>query len=205
MAKLNAFNKNTATKLQLDAGILVKNQTVGSPISEEGKLGATSGGATFSAVPTYRNLFEDIDGARGEYKDGMVIDSWEITLTATVKEMTVNNIQLALANTEKAVGAGSYSESHQKLTPRLNVKSSDYLKNICWIGTLNDSSDSPIVIELKNVMNRNGFNLTTTDKGTGGIELELKAHFDLSKPDEVPFEIHVPNDPPSPEVANIME
>ena len=193
MAKLNAFNQKSATKLQLDAGILVKNHTVGGEIEEENKLGITSGGASFSAVPEWRNLFEDVDGARGQYKDGMVIDSWDITLTATVKEMTVENLKTALAVADQAVGDSELSSTHQKLTPRNNVQTSDYLTNVCWIGTLNDGEDTQVIIELKNVLNTNGFNFTATDKGTGAIELELKAHFDLASPDAVPFTIHVPN------------
>ena len=49
-----------------------------------------------------------------------------------------------------------------------------------------------MVIELKNVLNSNGFSFTATDKGTGAVALELKAHFDLNTPDEVPFTIYTP-------------
>ena len=37
-----------------------------------------------------------------------------------------------------------------------------------------------------------GLNLTVADKATGSVSLELQAHFDLSKPDEVPFKIYTP-------------
>ena len=52
-----------------------------------------------------RNIFEGIDGAKGNYKDGNVIDNWEITLTATVKEMTA-----------------------KKLSPLINMKKESILK-----------------------------------------------------------------------------
>ena len=88
MAILSAFTKNTAKNMQLDAGLLVKGLTdilnFNGTIADEKKLGATSGGASFSATPEMRNIFEGIDGAKGNYKDGNVIDNWEITLTATV-------------------------------------------------------------------------------------------------------------------------
>lgn len=190
---LNAFTSKTAKNLQLDAGILVKNHTIGQEITEGNKIGATSGGATFTAVPEFRNIFDDIDGARGMYKSGMVIDSWDITLSATIKEITLQNLKLALATSEESAGDGEFSTSHKKLTPRNQVKDSDYIGNLCWIGTINDESQTQIVIELKNVLNTNGLNFTATDKGTGAIAIELKAHFDLDNPDEVPFTIHVPN------------
>lgn len=189
---LNGFTSKTAKHLQLDAGILVKNHTIGEEITEANKLGATSGGSSFSAVPTIRNLFEDLDGSRGNYKEGNVIDSWEVTLTATVKEATVDNVKLALGCADVKAGDGELSTSHKTITARNEVKATDYLDNLCWIGTLN-GSDEFIIIELKNVMNTNGFNFSASDKGTGEIELELTAHFNLENPNEVPFAIHVPN------------
>lgn len=189
---LNGFTPKTAKHLQLDAGILVKNHTIGSEIVEANKLGATSGGSTFSAVPTIRSIFEDLDGSRGNYKDGNVIDSWDITLSATVKEVTAENIKLALGSADAKAGTET-EVKYDVVTPRNGIKTTDYLDNLCWIGTVN-GSDEFMIIELKNVLNTNGFSFTATDKGTGAVALELKAHFDLSKPDEVPFKIYVPKE-----------
>ena len=191
MAILSAFTKNTAKNMQLDAGLLVKGLTdilnFNGTIADEKKLGATSGGASFSATPEMRNIFEGIDGAKGNYKDGNVIDNWEITLTATVKEMTAKNLQLAMATAD----IKSDDDKFDVLTPRMEVKSTDYIDNICWLGTMNGSSE-PMIIELKNVLNTNGISFTAEDQGSGSVELELKAHFDLSKPNEVPFNIYFP-------------
>ena len=191
MAILSAFTKNTAKNMQLDAGLLVRGLTdilnFNGTIADDKKLGATSGGATFSATPEIRNIFEGIDGAKGNYKDGYVSDNWEITLTATVKEMTAKNLQLAMATAD----IKSDDDKFDVLSPRMNIKTTDYIDNICWLGTMNGSTE-PMIIELKNVMNTNGISFTAEDKGSGSVELELKAHFDLSKPDEVPFNIYFP-------------
>ncbi len=186
MAILNGFTPQTAQNLQLDAGILVKNHVVGEAIADANKLGATSGGATFSAVPELRNLFDDLDGARGNFKQGVVIDSWEISLTATVKEITAENVKLALA------GATTSSEgTHNVVTPSLSIDQTAFLDNLCWIGSVN-GSDEFMVIELNNVLNTNGLSFTATDKGSGTVALELKAHFDVNNPLEVPFKIYTP-------------
>lgn len=193
MAVLNGFRSDTTKNLQLDAGILVKNltdpKTFTGTLTDSQKLGATEGGASFSAVPEVRNIFEGIDGARGNFKDGNVIDSWEIKLTATIKEMTAENFKLALGtgDTTKAEASGKFDIT----TARTEVKASDYLENVCWLGTLAGSED-PIIIELKNVMNVNGLNFTVSDKGTGTVELELQAHFDITDPNTVPFNIYTP-------------
>ena len=204
MAILSAFTKNTAKNMQLDAGLLVKGLTdilnFNGTIADEKKLGATSGGASFSATPEMRNIFEGIDGAKGNYKDGNVIDNWEITLTATVKEMTANNLKLAMATADIATG----NDKFDVLTPRMEVKSTDYIDNICWLGTMNGSSE-PMIIELKNVLNTNGISFTAEDKGSGSVELELKAHFDLSKPNEVPFNIYFPKQGRTMSMAEFVE
>lgn len=208
---INAFTVNTAKNLQLDAGMLVRglanpmefNGTLATPAKS---IGATSGGGSFTAIPEMRNIFEDLDGSRGNYKDGNVIDSWEIKLTITLKEVTAENLKLSLAaadtkaaavavpgmvnENEEAVAAVA-AEKFDTTTGRLEIKTADYLDNLCWIGTLNGSAE-PIIIELKNVLNINGLNFTFADKSSGGVELELQAHFDLAKPDEVPFKIYTP-------------
>lgn len=194
MAKvLNGFTANTATNLQLDAGIFVRgladpstfNGTVTTPAKT---IGATSGGGSFTAIPTFRNIFEDLDGARGVYKGGQVIDSWEIKMTTTIKEMTAENLKLALAAADTtAASSGKYDTT----VARLEVKEEDYLDNFCFIGTIN-GQDTPVIVEMKNVLNMSGLNLTVADKATGSVSLELQAHFDLSKPDEVPFKIYTP-------------
>lgn len=195
MAKvLNGFTANTATNLQLDAGIFVRgladpSSFTGTVTTPAKTIGATSGGGSFTAIPTFRNIFEDLDGARGVYKGGQVIDSWEIKLTTTIKEMTAENLKLALAcaDTTSAEPEGKYDTT----TARLEVKDTDYLDNFCFIGTIN-GQDTPVIIEMKNVLNMNGLNLTVADKSTGSVSLELQAHFDLSKPEEVPFKIYTP-------------
>nr|DAK37680.1 MAG TPA: major tail protein [Caudoviricetes sp.] len=194
MAKvLNGFTANTAQNLQLDAGIFVRgladpstfNGTVTTPAKT---IGATSGGGSFTAIPTFRNIFEDLDGARGVYKGGQVIDSWEIKMTTTIKEMTAENLKLALAAADTtAASSGKYDTT----VARLEVKEEDYLDNFCFIGTIN-GQDTPVIVEMKNVLNMSGLNLTVADKATGSVSLELQAHFDLSKPDEVPFKIYTP-------------
>lgn len=193
MGVLNGFRADTAQNLQLDAGILVKNLTgidsFAGVLTDAQKLGATEGGASFTAIPEIRNVYEGIDGARGNYKGGNVIDSWEIKLTATLKEMTAENFKLALGAAD--ITPAAELKKFDVTAARNIIKTTDYLDNICWLGT-QIGSDEPMIIELKNVMNINGLNFTVTDKGTGTLELELQAHFDVTKLDEVPFKIYTP-------------
>lgn len=187
---LNGFTINTAKNLQLDAGILAKNvedlENFNGVLLDSQKLGATSGGGSLTIIPTMRNLFEDLDGSRGSYVGGNVIDNYEIKLTVTLKEMTAENFHLALSASDTTDGL-----KHKKIKPRLELKDDDYLINVCWFGKINGSSD-PVIIEIKNVLNTNGFNLTFADKDKGSLELELSANFDLANAEEVPVNIWLP-------------
>lgn len=193
MAILNGFTPNTAKNMQLNAGILVKNleeiDKFDGEIDDKQKIGATEGGATFTAVPEIRNIFDGIDGARGNYKDGNAIDSWEVKITGTMKEMTAENFKLALGAAD--ITKAQELEKFDKINGRMEFESTDYLKNICWLGTQN-GSDEPIIIEIKNALNVTGVSFTATDKGTGAIAFEIQGHFDIAKPDDVPFTIYTP-------------
>lgn len=190
---LNGFTPNTAKNMQLNAGILVKNipdpENFDGTLTDEQKIGATEGGATFTAIPEIRNIFDGIDGARGNYKDGNVIDSWEVKITGTAKEMTAENFKLALGAAK--ITKATTPKKYDKIEGKINIETADYLKNVCWLGTLN-GSEEPIIIEIKNALNIAGLTFTAEDKGSGSIDFEIQGHFDLEKPDDVPFCIYTP-------------
>lgn len=187
---ISAFSGNTAKNFQLDMGALFKNVT--NPASGEWTggtlLGATSTDGSFTATPEMRNIFEDVAGARGSYKDGDVIDGWEITFSTTLLEMTADNFKLAL-------GMADITENLEMpgktVTPRNCIQASDYIENICWFGTIKGSA-KPLVIEMKNVISMNGLSFNIEDKNKGGLEIELSPRFDVANPEEVPFKIYVP-------------
>lgn len=188
---LSAFTAQTAKNFQLDAGVLVKNMTnpESGDLTGAKYLGATTGGSTFTATPEFRNIFEDVDGARGMYKDGDIIDNWEISFATTLLEMTPENFQLAIGAADITDNADIGGKT---VTPRNCVQAADYISNICWCGTIK-GSDKPIVIEMLNVINMNGLNFAIEDKGKGGLEVELNPRFDVANPNDVPFKIHIPS------------
>ena len=192
----SALKTTTINNMVLDAGVIVYDvnsseiealnnvSAIQKLITSKG-LGATKGGASFTAVPEMRNLFDGIDGARGAYKDATVIDSWETTLKTTVSEFTAKNIERAANAT--SVKANSYDG----ITPEVGMIASEKFKNIAWIGP-QAGKEKPMAILLENALNINGINVVAEDKNTGSIELEFKAHFTLANPEQVPFVIYAP-------------
>lgn len=193
MAMLSAFNKDSGNNMQLDAGIICKGiSNPYKPTASELKnncIGATSGGATFEAVPEITNIFEDIDDAKGKYKGGVEITNIEVTFTFTMKEMTKENFQLAMgaSDTKEEEDDGSTKLKHTKITPRLEIKDSDFIDNICWFGRKRNGEK--VCIVLHNVFNEGGISYTSESAGKGSLEVELHAYFDLENPEKVPYEV----------------
>ena len=189
MSKITGLKSTSKKNFQLDAGALYKNWAIGTdtPATANAKLiGATQGGATIAITPEIRQM--EVDGAKGAVKGLEVIESWAATLTATVKEVTPDTIQLALADSTISTTAVT---GYTKIVPGEDLADADYMTNVAWVGKLLGASD-PIVIILKNTVSLNGWNLQVQDKNEGGVPLVLTAHYDVADLDSVPIEIYMP-------------
>ena len=203
MAVINGINKDTIKNMQLDAGVILNDEinpesaTISDEITNK-SIGATKGATTFSAIPEIRNIFDGIDGVRGDIKDGNVIDKWEVTLKTSVTEFTLNNLKLAL-------GAGTESKQGEKfdtLEPNDVIVTNDY-KTITWIGSMAGSSE-PIIIILRDCLNMNGLTITAEDKSTGTVEIELRAHVTLGG-SKKQFTIYLPKNQLPSRTAHVEE
>lgn len=186
----SGFTATTAEKLLLDAGAFFKNFVIATDTFDTavtaGKLiGATSGGGSFSAVPTVRKI--EIDGVKGAAKGLEVIDEWVVNITANVKEVSENSILLALGAAESEVGATGY----KKITANNYIELTDYLDNVVWVGRLSGSS-KPVIIEVKNAISLGGLTLNMVDKAEGLISTTFTGHYDATDLDTPPFSIHYP-------------
>lgn len=197
MAKFiaNSFTAKSADNFQLDAGMLVTGLDMASfdgnisSLAENQKIGATTGGGSIEIKPEMRDLFEDVDNVTQQYMEGMIIDKYEANLKMTILEFKEGNLMMALGAAEK--NANSYSSTHyDAISPKISLDADDF-KTVYWLATIK-GSDKPIVIEIKNAINKNGFNLSFETKGKGKIELELSALGTLKKPNEMPITIYLP-------------
>lgn len=186
---------NTSKHLQLDAGAFYKNFDVATDTAATASaklIGATAGGGSFAAVPTIRRI--EVDGLKGATKGYEALDEWQVTLTANVKELTVDSMALALATaTSTAVKSPSNADSnnYNKIVAANDIADADYLTNVTWIGRLSGSS-LPIIIVVKNALCTNGLTLTTADKSEGVIALTITGHYTVADLETPPFEIYYP-------------
>lgn len=194
-----ALRPATFDKLQLNAGIVLKNLTYSSVTdatalktaianivtggtSPIGTLvGATRGGGTFTVTRETRT--PEVDGMRYPFKGSDFVDSIDAYLSTTLIEVTPDNIDDLLAT-------GTVTTSGKKKTIKMGtaITTSDYLTNICWVGDLADGQ--MVLICLKNAINTADFSFTYTDKGEGTLAAEFHARqASVNDYDEAPFEI----------------
>lgn len=100
-------------EMQFNAGILVRgfNATTGT-FTEI--IGATSGGFTISAVPTFKNLGDGIDNMPPNMKELKTIESWEVKASGTFISVTAELLKM-LASAADITGETYVSTSDTAL------------------------------------------------------------------------------------------
>lgn len=196
MSKFSGITSTTPKKLLLDAGAFFKNydlaKTYAENVTEGNLLGATSGGGSFSAVPTVRNVA--IDGAPTNVKGLKTIDEWVVTITAKVKEITADNMAVALGAATSSTVAATPAPltGYTKIVGNSDIADTDYLENITWVGRQSNNSEKPVIIVLKNALDANGLSISPADKGETTMDVTVTGHYAIDDLETPPFEIYYP-------------
>lgn len=187
--KFTKIPSDTFQKLQLNAGILTADFTPATgAIGEEGQIGATKGGISFTATPTFSDIGENIDNCPKNTKELKRVASWEAKMAGT----------FASADTpiaKRLCGAADIGTTDTtKVTPRNDLKDADFA-DIWFVGDYSDKNGETnggfIAIRLINALSTGGFQVKTSDKGTGEFPFEFTGHYSMSAQDTVPFEIYI--------------
>lgn len=191
MGRQTGATSNTAQRLITDAGVLIANYEE----DDERKLGATQGGVTFEVEQTIREV--EIDGFRGPMKGARRITTEHARLTASLLEMTTDNLKMVLAGSPSdtevtAEDAGSPTHTEVRRTTDIPADS-EYLTNLALVARV-QGSDQPIVIILYDVLADGGISIETADEGEGAPEIQFTAHMDPSEPDKSPYVVRYPLD-----------
>ena len=180
---------NTFKELQLNAGILTSNfaPTTGT-VESNAMLGATSGGISFAATPTYADWGDGIDNCPKNMMELKKLESWEVKMSGTF--LTVNTAQAKSLMAAADIG----SPDTTKVTPRNDVALTDF-DDIWWIGDYSDKNGATnggyIAIHMMNALSTGGFQLQSGDKAKGQFAFEYTAHYSMDAPDTVPYEIYI--------------
>lgn len=180
-------------KLQLNAGILSTdfNPATGE-LTASNIIGATSGGVTFEATPSFSDFGEDIDNCPKNMKELKVLDSWDAKMSGSFVTMDTNVAK-------SVIGAATIATDDQtKVVPRNSIDAKDF-KNIWWIGDYSDINEDDssvgkagfIAIKLINALSTGGFKIKSGDKAKGTFDFEYTGHYSIENIDTVPFEIYI--------------
>lgn len=173
--------------IQTNTGVILNNFNPANPTNPEDKdivCATSSDGVQASCVYTYSDFGEDIANVENNTKELKQVESVECKLSFDMLTMTPKSVALA-------IGPADIADS--KITPRAELKLTDFQDKIWWVGHIGENKIAAIC--LKNVLSNGGFNLQTAKKGKGKITVELLGHFSISAPDEVPMEFYIVDKP----------
>jgi hypothetical protein len=176
-------------KLQINAGILTTDFTPSTgEVGADGQIGATTGGVTFTAMPTFTDFGEDIDNCPKNMKEFKRQDMVEAKMSGTFINADTKTAKLLC-------GAADIDASDTtKVVPRMDLKDSDFT-DIWLVGDYSDKNGAKnggfIAIHLMNALSTGGFQLKTADKAKGQFAFEFTAHYSLAEQDKVPYEIYI--------------
>lgn len=182
MGNYTVIPQSTFDTLQTDAGIILTHFDI--EAASAGNLGftdadilcATTGGVNPTCVPTYSDMFEDVDNAPNGMKEGMHLDGWDCKMSTTALGTSPELIQMQLGAADIVGGT--------KIVPRMDLKQTDF-RDLWWVG---DKANSGFVaIQLKNALSSGGFSIQTTKNGKGQLALEVTGHPSLQTQKEVPM------------------
>ena len=193
MAKFTQIPTDTFKKLQLNAGILTTEfDPATGELTASNIIGATSGGVSFEATPSFTDFGEDIDNCPKNTKELKKLDSWEAKLSGSFVTMDTNVATSVIGTATVA------SDDQTKVVPRNSVEAEDF-KNIWWVGDYSDVNEDGsaagkagfIAIKLINALSTGGFKIKSGDKAKGTFEFEYTGHYSSENIDTVPFELYI--------------
>lgn len=193
MAKFTQIPIDTFKKLQLGAGLLTSefNPATGELV-EANIIGATSGGVSFEATPSFSDFGEDIDNCPKNTKELKQLDSWDAKMSGSFVTMDTTAAV-------SVIGAAAVaSDDPTKVVPRNSVDAKDF-KDIWWIGDYSDINEDGssagkagfIAIRLIDALSTGGFKIQSGDKAKGAFGFEYTGHYSIKHIDTVPFELYI--------------
>lgn len=184
--KFTKIPETTFQQLQLNAGVLLRNfDPASAEVDNADIIGATSGGVTFAAVPTYSDFGDDIDNCPKNMLELKNLDSWAITMGGSFVTVDTAAAQLLIAAADAA---------ENKVTPRNDITDEDF-GDIWWVGDYSDKNGETnggyIAIRMMNALSTGGFSLQTGDRAKGTFAFTFTAHYSMTAQETVPFEVYI--------------
>ncbi len=189
MAKFTKIPADTFKQLQINAGVILSNFTPATGAFEaDDQIGATTGGITFVATPTFSDYGEDVDNCPKNTLELKRLDDVDVKCSGTFVTVTTTSAKSLMA------AADIDGTDTAKVVPRRDLSSADFA-DIWIVGDYSDKNGANnggfIAIRMMSALSTGGFQLKTADKGKGQMAFEYTAHYSISKQDVVPYELYI--------------
>lgn len=187
--KFTQIPSDTFSHLQLNAGLMLRSfDPKTATVAGSGIIGATSGGITFKAKPSYTDFGDDIDNCPTNMKELKRLDSIEVTMSGTLVTATADVVRQLVG----AADVDSGDSTH--VVPRNDLTEADFM-DVWWVGDYSDKNGVKnggfLAIHMENALSTGGFSLKSDNKKKGQMDFELTAHYSMDAPDRVPYEVYV--------------
>lgn len=187
MGRFTTVKADFFNSLQFDAGVLVVNidpTNLYGSFSRDKIIATTTGGITVSVSREFSDLGEDIDNIPNNTKELKHLDNTDCTVEYTNIDFSPSGLQLSIGSTDIEAETG-----YTKVIPRGELKQSDFMDTIYWIGDLANGGAG--LVALHNVLSDEGIEITTGKNEKGQIKVTLRGHFSINNPKKVPMELYV--------------
>lgn len=173
-------------QVQLNAGIVLHNFDPETGIIDRADIvGATTGGITFTATPTFSDFAADIDNAPTNMKELKRLDTWDVSMSGTF-------VTIDTASARSLISAADISGN--VVAPRNDLLDTDFT-DIWWVGDYSNKNDKEtggfLAIHMKNALSTGGFSVKSNKNGKGNFAFTYTAHYSIVDPDEVPFKVYI--------------
>ena len=187
--KFTQIPETVFQELVLNAGVLLTDfKPATAELNNTDIIGATTGGISFTATPTFSDRGDDIDNCPKNMKELKKLDSWEVKMSGTFVSISTKTAKAIMS----AADIGSPDTT--KVTPRNDVLSADF-SDIWLVADYSDKNGNKnggfVAAHMMNGLSTGGFQIKTGDKAKGQFAFEFTGHYSIAAQDTVPFEVYI--------------
>lgn len=187
--KFTQIPETVFQELVLNAGVLLSDfKPATAELNNADIIGATTGGISFTATPTFSDRGDDIDNCPKNMKELKKLDSWEVKMSGTFVSINTKAAKAIIS----AADIGSSDTT--KVTPRNDVLSSDF-SDIWLVADYSDKNGNKnggfVAVHMMNGLSTGGFQIKTGDKAKGQFAFEFTGHYSINEQDTPPFEVYI--------------
>ena len=197
--KRTGYTASTPKHYLINAGAVYKNLVWNPTGGKDGTgqwegelLGATAGGNKVTIEVNYRVV--EIDGVFTPAVGQKIIESQTATLETNMKEITAENIRLAINGVIKDADGTNAPTGYKVISGKPKLENTDYIKNLGIVGTMS-GTNAPIIVIIDNALCTSGLDFETKDNDEAVISMTFEAHADEDKIGDLslPCRIYFPN------------